>query len=251
MGLLDKIFKKKVCDICGEEIGLLGNRKLEDGNLCKACAAKLSPWFSERRESTVEEIRQQLEYREENKELVAAFHTTKTFGVGTKVLIDEEQKKFMVTSARNIGEANPDVMDISMVTGCRIDSQKNRTEITRKDEEGKSVSFNPKRYTYRFNVLVIINVTHPYFDEMKFTLTPSPVTIETGPSGREPDPMKDQDYREAIEMGEQIRAALGQAPEPEPEPAEASAEVKCPWCGAMTVPTEKGTCAFCGGELER
>lgn len=32
------LFDKKFCDICGEKIGLLGNRKLEDGNLCKDCA---------------------------------------------------------------------------------------------------------------------------------------------------------------------------------------------------------------------
>ena len=47
------LFDKKYCDICGEKIGLLGNRKLEDGNLCKECAAKLSPWFSERRSSGI------------------------------------------------------------------------------------------------------------------------------------------------------------------------------------------------------
>lgn len=47
------LFDKKICDICGEKIGLLGNRKLDDGNLCKDCAKKLSPWFEERRHSTV------------------------------------------------------------------------------------------------------------------------------------------------------------------------------------------------------
>lgn len=26
------LFDKKYCDICGEKIGLLGNRKLDDGN---------------------------------------------------------------------------------------------------------------------------------------------------------------------------------------------------------------------------
>jgi predicted amidophosphoribosyltransferase len=50
------LFDKKNCDICGEKIGLLGNRKLDDGNLCKNCARKLSPWFEERRHSTVEDI---------------------------------------------------------------------------------------------------------------------------------------------------------------------------------------------------
>ena len=49
------LFEKKYCDICGEKIGLFGNRKLEDGNLCKTCAGKLSPFFSERRRSTVED----------------------------------------------------------------------------------------------------------------------------------------------------------------------------------------------------
>ena len=46
------LFDKKYCDICGEKIGLLGNRKLENGNLCKNCARKLSPWFSDRRGSS-------------------------------------------------------------------------------------------------------------------------------------------------------------------------------------------------------
>ena len=47
------LFDKKNCDICGDKIGLLGNRKLDNGNLCKNCAGKLSPWFEERRHSTV------------------------------------------------------------------------------------------------------------------------------------------------------------------------------------------------------
>ena len=66
------LFDKKYCDICGAKIGLLGNRKLEDGNLCKNCAAKLSPWFSDRRQSTVAEIGEQLSYREANREKVSA-----------------------------------------------------------------------------------------------------------------------------------------------------------------------------------
>lgn len=61
------LFDKKICDICGEKIGLLGNRKLDDGNLCKDCAKKLSPWFEDRRHSTVEDIKRQLEYREKTK----------------------------------------------------------------------------------------------------------------------------------------------------------------------------------------
>ena len=37
-------FNKKYCDICNEKIGVLGNKKLDDGNMCKNCAKKLSPY---------------------------------------------------------------------------------------------------------------------------------------------------------------------------------------------------------------
>ena len=60
------LFDRKYCDVCGEKIGFLGNRKLEDANLCRKCAAKLSPWFSGRRHTTLEKIREQLAWREEN-----------------------------------------------------------------------------------------------------------------------------------------------------------------------------------------
>ena len=108
------LFDKKYCDICGAKIGLLGNRKLEDGNLCKNCAAKLSPWFSDRRQSTVAEIGEQLSYREANREKVSAFRTTRTLGERTKVLLDEDAGLFMVTAARNLEEANPDVMNLTL-----------------------------------------------------------------------------------------------------------------------------------------
>ena len=137
MGLFGKLFEKKVCDICGGDIGLLGNRKLEDGNCCKECAAKLSPWFNERRQSSVADIKEQIEYREENKAAVAAFHTTRTLGRNTKVLLDEDAGLFMVTSARNLSEANPDVIAFSQVTGCDLDIEEHKTEEKRqvKDSE--------------------------------------------------------------------------------------------------------------------
>jgi hypothetical protein len=61
------IFDKKFCDLCGEKIGLLGNRKLEDGNMCGNCAKKLSPFTTDRRRTSVADIKQHLAYREANK----------------------------------------------------------------------------------------------------------------------------------------------------------------------------------------
>lgn len=57
----------------------MGNQKLEDGNLCKDCAKQLSPWFSDRRRSTVEDIiKRQLAYREENRGRAALLTKSRT-----------------------------------------------------------------------------------------------------------------------------------------------------------------------------
>ena len=47
--------------------------------MCKSCAAKLSPWFSDRRQSTVDEIKEQLDYREANRETVSYTHLVKIY----------------------------------------------------------------------------------------------------------------------------------------------------------------------------
>lgn len=131
------LFDKKYCDICGEKIGLLGNRKLEDGNLCKNCAKKLSPWFSERRHSTVAEIKQLLAYREENRTRAAQFTVTRSMGEYTKVLLDEKRGWLTVTSASNLAEANPDILDFNTITGCRMDIKEDRDEVMREGADGK------------------------------------------------------------------------------------------------------------------
>ena len=172
------LFDKKYCDICGEKIGLLGNRKLEDGNLCKDCAKKLSPWFSERRNSTVSEIKEQLAYREKNRERAAQFRTARSYGEDWKLLLDEEHRWFTVTRARDLADANPDILDYTALTGCRVDIDESRTEQMREDADGKEVSYVPPRYEYSYDFDIIISVNHPYFDEMRFRLNDSSVYIE-------------------------------------------------------------------------
>ena len=183
MGFFGKLFEKKVCDLCGEEIGLLGNRKLEDGNCCKECAKKLSPWFDERRHSTVEEIRQQLDYREENKKAVADFKVTRSLGGNTRVLVDEDAGKFMVTAEKNYREANPDVVDCSQVTAVDVDVTEDRDEVFRqvRDSEGKLTreSYSPRRYRYRYSFRLTIRVNHPYFDDMHFSLSDGSFEVES------------------------------------------------------------------------
>ena len=177
------LFDKKSCNICGDKIGLLGNRKLEDGNLCKNCAKQLSPFFSERRRSTVADIKDQLAYREANKAAVAAFRVTRTLGMGTKVLLDEDAGRFIVSSSRRWQEDNPDVLDFSQVTGCNTDIRETRQEITLRDKDGNEKSYNPPRYEHDYDFWITIHVNHPYFDEIRFRLNSGSITVEA-PTGR-------------------------------------------------------------------
>ena len=243
------LFDKKFCSICGDKIGLLGNRKLEDGNCCKNCAAKLSPWFSERRHSTVEDIKGQLAYREANKEAVAAFHTTRTLGSNTKVLLDEDAKKFMVTSARDLVSANPDVLSYSDVTGCRLDIDERRDEIMRKDNEGKEVSYVPPRYTYEYDFDVIINVNNPYFDEIRFRLNSSSIESQQVIGSATPNMSANVEYQECMKTGEEIRDTLLQVRQDMRDSAAPKAAMRCPACGASTVGDANGRCEYCGSAL--
>ena len=216
------LFDKKFCDICGEKIGLLGNRKLEDGNLCKDCARKLSPWFSERRQSTVEEIKQQLAYREENQKKVAQFQVTRSFGEDWRVLLDDNHRWLMVTRARDIREANPDVLDFTAVTGCRLDIDQRQSEQKRRNEQGEQVSYVPPRYEFSYDFDILVTVTHPYFDEMKFQLNPRSVEVVTEmPAGFGGfggglrsgfqsgfDPSFNPEYRQWRQMAEQLCQVL-------------------------------------------
>ena len=237
MGLFGKLFDKKECSICGGEIGLLGNRKLEDGNLCKTCAAKLSPWFSNRR-------------------------------------LDEDAGLFMVTSARDLEDANPDVLAFSDVTGCRLDIDESKTEIEYRDAEGERQSFNPPRYAYSYDFYIVINVNNPYFNDIRFQLNSEAVdndveTLLDSPNdmgrrkvglmgGRSVTSNAEEvrasvEYRQYEEMGREIRDALlqvrQQAREAVAAAAAPKAAVTCPYCGATTTPDSSGCCEFCGGAV--
>ncbi len=217
------LFDKKYCDVCGEKIGLLGNRKLEDGNLCKNCAKKLSPWFNERRHSTVDEIKAQLQYREENKQRVASFRTGRAFGESWKVFFDDANRCFTVTRASSPNtEDNPDIIDYSAITGCHLNIDEDKDEIYRENAEGNRESYNPPRYNYSYDFDLIINVANPYFDEIKIRLNSLSVEYAPEPAvrislfgqsltGNGVNPENCSEYCRYRNMGQEICAELDRA----------------------------------------
>ena len=164
------LFDKKICDICGEKIGLLGNRKLDDGNLCKDCAKKLSPWFEDRRHSTVEDIKRQLEYREKNKNAVMDFCITRQINTRNyNVFIDDNKGNFTVARKLDVNE-NPDIVPLSAVVQCRVDVERQQNEETYTTKDGETVSYQPPVYKYEFDYTMRIKVKTPWFDDMDFRL---------------------------------------------------------------------------------
>ena len=180
------LFDKKYCDICGEKIGLLGNRKLEDGNLCKDCAKKLSPFFSDRRNSTVEEIREQLAYREENQKKLAGFSPDIIFDGSRKVYIDSAGEQFIVTGLSDWRSGNPDIIKLSQVLNVEGDIKENKEEIFYEDSEGNEKSYTPRRYEYEYEFNITIFVDSPWFDKIELELS----------DGNRPDSRYTQLYRE-------------------------------------------------------
>ncbi len=237
------LFDKKYCSICGEKIGLLGNRKLEDGNLCKDCARKLSPFFSERRHSTVADIQAQLAYREANREKVAAFHPTRTFNCREYLILDEDKRQLIVTNYRNWKDQNPDVIDFGDVTGCDLNVDESRRELYQKNAEGKNVSYEPKRYEYSYNFNMTIAVNNPYFSEIPIRVNDNEIKYRAG-----------VDYHRAEQEAMEIRDLLLGIRADQRRAAEAAAAPKkavvCPYCGATTTPDEKGCCEYCSAPVE-
>lgn len=164
------LFDKKYCDICGKEIKFLGNKKLDDGNMCKDCASKLSPWFSGRRHTSVANIKEQLAYREENEKKLASFYPSKIVGDRYKVYIDEKNKLIGVSSASDWRKDNPDLISFDDVLSFNVDIDEDQTEIFDEDKDGNEVSFDPPKYEYEYSFNVKFMVKNKYFDDISFKL---------------------------------------------------------------------------------
>jgi len=188
------LFDKKYCDICGKEIGFLGNRKLDDGNMCKNCASKLSHWFTGRKRTSVEAIKEQLAYREENAVQLKSFNPTKIIGDYYKFYIDEPKKCFVVSSlSTKWRESNPDIIRFEDVRDMKVTIREDKDEIYYKDAEGKNVSYDPKRYEYEYDFHMHIDVNHKYFDDMDFKL-----------NSDQPENPGDGKYMELVDICRQV-----------------------------------------------
>lgn len=145
------IFSKKDCSFCGSQSGLLSNRKLADGNICKDCRARLSPYYELTNKDTVAGIAAQLEYRQRNLAELDRFQPTIAVGGRGKVFIDMNLGKFTFATERELQEGNPDLFDLGGLRSCTFYA---RETIIRGDED------DPDRFDYDF--FLKVSVDHPF-----------------------------------------------------------------------------------------
>ena len=217
------------------------------GSLKTATCAKSAPRSSPPSSASAgarrsNRFREQLDYREANKDRVAGFNTTRTLGGDTKVLLDEDAQCFIVTSSSRWRDANPDVMDFSQVTGCDSEVRETRTEIYRENSEGHRESYDPPRYDIDYDVYLTIHVNSPYFDEITFKVNDSRIEERYSVEFREAERQANE-IREALtSLRETVRENVAAAKAPK-------VAVTCPFCGATTMPDANGRCEFCGGAI--
>lgn len=236
------LFDKKYCDLCGDKIGLLGNRKLNDGNMCKNCAKQASPYLTGRKQFTVADMKAHLAYREENEAKLERFSPTRTIGAYTKLYIDDNSGQWLVSRLSRYKENNPDVLTFDQVTGCTSTIDESKQEIKRKLPDGKEESFSPPRYKYSYDFKVEINVNSPWFSEIAFNVNSASI------EGR-----GSVEYKNAEQQTEEIKDALmhlhTKVREAAAEAAAPKSSVKCPFCGAVVIPDASGKCPFCDSGL--
>ena len=236
------LFDKKYCDVCGEKIGLLGNRKLADGNMCKDCLKLASPYLTGRKNFSIDDMKEHLKYREENKRNLDNFNVTSTYGVNVKLHIDEAQGAWLISSSSNFRNGNPDIMTVNQVTGCTVDIRESRTEFKRKNAEGKEESYNPPRYDIDYDFYVVIDINSPWYSEIEFKVNASRI-----------EQLNSAEYKNAQQQAEDIKNALTGARadlrERAAEAARPKVSVTCPHCRASTIPDDSGRCEYCGGAV--
>jgi hypothetical protein len=235
------IFDKKFCDICGNKIGLLGNRKLKDGNMCADCAKKISPLLTGRREFTLEDMKRHLAYREANQGIVKNFKETRTIGNNYRLHIDDDQGFIVISKSSNFRNDNPDVLQFSQITGCNfiIKEEQHSVEDTSAPKvEGKPT---PRKTIVDYDVQMTISINSPWFQNMEVSL------------GKDLKKYT-QDYNNAVKEAEEIKKALAELHFEQREKAVAAAAPKkpvtCPNCGGVSTPTPEGRCEYCNSVIE-
>lgn len=173
------LFDTKKCCICEAKV-TNQDIKLKDGYVCVSCAQQFSPYYQPQVSTTIQQIKEHIAYRHNNKILLESFAPTKILGGITKVYIDEPKGLFIVSDAEDYRQENPDVLRIDQIFSVQCDV--------------KEIYNDPIEYQFQMKLLV----NSPWFDRIAFLL------IE----GKNPDDVNGALYQRYEAISNEIERAL-------------------------------------------
>ena len=180
MSFFGNLFKSRTCSICNSKLGITEQKELADGAfLCNKCANKLSKWFTTdaRKHSTPKQILQQIKFRAKNEISVVKFNATRIIGRSVKVYLDENNRKFMVAETNDLQKENPDVLDASDIINVMTNLEETKHELFDRDNNGRTIPFNPRRYDFSYDFYVTIDMRHPFCTHRRFKLNDSSIWV--------------------------------------------------------------------------
>ena len=186
------LFSKKECDVCKKKMALMEGYKCADGTICNDCKKKMSPLFTDYKNTTITQIKGQLTYREENAQRVKAFVAAETFGEYPKVMVDE----------------NPDVFDLSDIQNVLVEIEENKRELHFTNKKGKTCSYKPARYEFTYQFKVNIQTNHPFIKMISLKITKEDVKIISEMQDKEVMVQSNEKYQESLQVANALKDAL-------------------------------------------
>ena len=119
------LFDKKFCDICGDKVNLLTQKKLSDGQLCSDCKQKLGSFTSGWKQRTVQDVKAHLEQREQNKQKYQQFNCTAAAGGRNSTLQADFNHRWFIFAVdnRDFRSGNPQVFEFSQLQDFWIEPE--------------------------------------------------------------------------------------------------------------------------------
>lgn len=156
------LFGKKKCCLCDESVGTIYKKKLPCGLLCEKCSHKLSPFVRSRKFTDIEKLRDHIEYRKENEELLKKFQITRIIGEKERLVIDDKNKLFLFTDQDKWADHQPDVIRFDQVTG--FDEYIEAIESGDYYESSKGIETGVPKGFVNYNFSFTLTVDSPWFD---------------------------------------------------------------------------------------
>lgn len=202
------LFSKKECDVCKKKMALMEGYKCADGTICNDCKKKMSPLFTDYKNTTITQIKDQLTYREENAQRVKVFVAAETFGEYPKVMVDRKHNRFVVTKATKLSDENPDVFDLSDIQNVLVEIEENKRELHFTNKKGKTCSYKPARYEFTYKFKVNIQMNHPFIKMISLKITKEDVKIISEMQDKEVMVQSNEKYQESLQVANALKDAL-------------------------------------------